>query len=76
MIIENKLTKRKYRKLILQEFLFGSKSSLIMLGLYCLAWRILYSIAKVGKLKTNVPIFLGVSFFLILMIIHIKKFRI
>lgn len=71
MIIENKLTKRKYRSLVLNELLFGNIRAIIMLVLYCLAWRILYSVAKAGQLKRNVPLFLGVSFILLLILINI-----
>ncbi|MDF2884321.1 MAG: repeat-containing glycosyl hydrolase, partial [Clostridiaceae bacterium] len=71
MIIENKLTKRKYRSLVLRELLFGNIRTIIMLVLYCIAWRILYSVAKVGQLKRNVPLFLGVSFILLLILINI-----
>ena len=71
MIIENKFTKKEYRKLILQELIFGRKSILIMLGLYCVEWRVLYSIAKVGLLKRNIPIFLGVGFLFIVTLIYI-----
>jgi hypothetical protein len=34
-------------------------------------WRILYSITKVGQLKTNIPIFVGISFLLLLIFIRI-----
>lgn len=71
MIIENKLTKRKYRNLVLSELLFGNIRTIIMLVLYCLGWRILYSVAKVGQLKRNVPLFLGISFILLAILINI-----
>ncbi|MGX6445733.1 hypothetical protein ACWM35_21155 [Neobacillus sp. K501] len=71
MVVENKLTKKLYRRLILRDLLFGSKSSLISLLLYVLLWRVLYTITKIGQLKTNVPIFLGISLILIFVFIHI-----
>ncbi|MBS4214793.1 hypothetical protein [Neobacillus rhizophilus] len=71
MAIENKLTKKLYRRLILRYLFFGSKSSLFILLLYIMWWRILYTITKIGQMKTNIPIFLGISFLLLLMFIHI-----
>lgn len=71
MIIENKLTKKEYRRLVFLELLLGRGSTFIMLGLYPIAWRVLYSIAKVGQLKRNVPIFLGVGFLIILVLLYV-----
>lgn len=70
MIIENKLTKKEFRKLILKELIFGRKISLIIFGLYCMLWKTSYSIAKIGGLRKNVPIFLGISLLLLLMLIY------
>lgn len=71
MVIENKLSKKRYKKLIVLDLLFGSKSSLIILLLYVMWWRVLYTITKIGQLKTNIPIFLGISCLLLFMFIHI-----
>lgn len=71
MVIENKLTKKLYKRLILQDLIFGSKSSLIILLLYVMLWRVLYTITKIGQLKTNIPIFLGISLMVLLTFIHI-----
>lgn len=71
MVIENKLTKALYRRLILRDLVFERKSTFIVLLLYVLLWRILYSITEVGQLKTNIPIFVGISFLLLLMFIRI-----
>ena len=71
MVIENKLTKKLYRRLILRDLIFGSKSSLIILLLYGMLWRVLYTITKIGQLKTNIPIFLGICFLLLLTVIYI-----
>ena len=71
MIIENKLTKRKYRNLVLSELLFGSFRAIIILVIYCLGWRILYSVAKAGQLKKNIPLFLGVCFILLIILINV-----
>lgn len=71
MVIENKLTKKLFGILFLRDLIFGSKSSLIILLLYVMWWRVLYIITKIGQLKTNIPIFLGISFLLLLMFIHI-----
>jgi hypothetical protein len=71
MVIENKLTKKLYGRLILRDLIFESKSSLIILLLYAILWRILYTITKIGQLKMNIPIFLGISLLLLLTFIHI-----
>jgi hypothetical protein len=71
MVIENKLTKNLYRGLILRDLFLGSKSSLIIVLLYGMLWRVLYTITKIGHLKTNIPIFIGISFLLLLTFIHI-----
>ncbi|WP_423798314.1 hypothetical protein [Neobacillus sp. SAB-20_R2A] len=66
MVVENKLTKKLYRRLMLRDLFLGSKSSLFILLLYIMWWRILYTITKIGQLKTNIPIFLGISFLVLL----------
>ncbi|MCH6267679.1 hypothetical protein [Neobacillus citreus] len=71
MVVENKLTKKLYRRLMLRDLFLGSKSSLFILLLYIMWWRILYTITKIGQLKTNIPIFIGISFLLLFMFIHI-----
>ncbi|MFB6468202.1 YcxB family protein [Cytobacillus sp. Hz8] len=71
MVIENKLTKRLYRRMILQDLLFGTINGLVFFVLYVLLWRILYTITKIGQLKTNLPIFLGISFLLFAMVIRV-----
>jgi hypothetical protein len=65
MVTENPLTKKIYRNLILRDLVFGSKSSLVLLLLYVLLWRVLYSITKIGQLRTNLPIFLGLVLLLV-----------
>ncbi|MCM3764508.1 hypothetical protein [Neobacillus niacini] len=49
----------------------GSKSTLIILLLYVLLWRVTYTISLIGQLKTNIPIFLALCFLLLVMFIHI-----
>lgn len=71
MIIENKLTRKTYKRLVFLELLLGRWSTLIMLGLYFIAWKVFYSIARVGQLKRNLPVFLGVSFILVVMLFYI-----
>jgi hypothetical protein len=71
MVIENKLTKKLYGRLVLRDLIFESKSSWIILLLYAILWRILYTITKIGQLKTNIPIFFGISLLLLLTFIHI-----
>lgn len=71
MLLENKLTKKLYGRLILRDLVFGSKSSFILLLLYVMLWRFLYTITKIGQLKINIPIFLGISFLLLLTFIYI-----
>lgn len=70
LVLENKLTKKTYRRMFLRDFLFGSKGSVVMLFLYALLWRVMYTITKIGQLKTNIPLFLGISFLLVLMLIY------
>jgi hypothetical protein len=70
VIIKN-ISKKLYRRLILGDLIFGSKSSLLLLLLYIMLWRVLYSITKIGQLKTNIPIFLGLLFLLLLTFIYI-----
>lgn len=70
MIIENKLTRKTYKRLVFLELLLGRWSTPIMLGLYCIAWRVLYSIARVGQLKRNLPVFFGISFILVVMLFY------
>jgi hypothetical protein len=71
MVIENKLTKKLYGRLVLRDLIFESKSSWIILLLYAILWRILYTITRIGQLKTNIPIFFGISLLLLLTFIHI-----
>jgi hypothetical protein len=71
MVIENILTKKLYGRLVLRDLIFESKSSWILLLLYVIFWRILYTITKIGQLKTNIPIFFGISLLLLLMFIRI-----
>jgi hypothetical protein len=70
MVSEIKLTKKLYRNCVLRDLFFGSKTSLIILLLYGMWWRVLYTITKIGQLKTNIPIFLGISFLLLVTFIH------
>jgi hypothetical protein len=71
MVIENKLTKKLYGRLVLRNLIFESKSSWIILLLYAILWRILYIITRIGQLKTNIPILFGISFLLLLRFIYI-----
>jgi hypothetical protein len=71
MVIENILTKKLYGRLVLRDLIFESKISWIILLLYAILWRILYTITKIGQLKTNIPIFFGISLLLLLMFIRI-----
>lgn len=71
MEMENKLTKKLYQKMVIRDFMLGSKSSLIILALYAILWKVMYTITKIGQLKTNIPLFIGVSFLLVLVLIHI-----
>lgn len=71
MVVENKLTRKLYSRLVLRDLIFGSKSSLIILLLYGALWRVFYTITKIGQLKTTIPIFLGISLLLLLTFIHI-----
>lgn len=71
MVIENTLTKRQYGRLLFWDLILGSNSSLIILLLYGMLWQVLYTITKIGQLKTNIPIFLGISILLVLTFIHI-----
>lgn len=71
MKIENKMTKKVYRKLLLQELLFGSKSSLFILVFYILLWKVTYTITKIGQLKTNIPLFLGISILILCVLTYI-----
>ncbi|WP_462412860.1 hypothetical protein [Neobacillus sp. Marseille-QA0830] len=71
MVIKNTLTKKLYRRLILRDLIFGSKSSLMILLLYVFLWRSLYTITQIGQLKVNVPIFLGLSLLLVIVLFRI-----
>ena len=71
MIIENKLTKNQYRALVLKEVMLGRKINFVTLGLYLAMWRVLYSLAKVGNLRTNLPIFFVIGLLLLLMVVEI-----
>ncbi|CEG25454.1 hypothetical protein [Bacillus sp. B-jedd] len=71
MIIENKLTKKVYRRLVLRDLIFGGKSSMVWLPLYLLWWYIIYTITKIGQLKTNIPFFLGISILLVGMLVRV-----
>ncbi|UFT97947.1 hypothetical protein KO561_12090 [Radiobacillus kanasensis] len=64
--MENKLTKKMYRKLILRDLFLESKSTWVMLALYAILWRVMYTISNIGQLKTNIPLFLGISLLLFL----------
>lgn len=70
MVIENKLNKRKYRNLVFHELLYG-KCSIAIIVLYFMAWKILYSVAKAGNLKRNLPSLLVIFFLLLLILIYI-----
>ncbi|WP_172799148.1 hypothetical protein [Bacillus sp. FJAT-29814] len=65
------MNKKLYRRLLLGDLFFGSRSSLIILLLYVMLWRVTYTITLIGQLKTNIPIFLALCSFLLVMFIHI-----
>ncbi|RHW43514.1 hypothetical protein D1B31_02325 [Neobacillus notoginsengisoli] len=71
MIRNNTVSKSYYRRLILRDLIFGSKSSLVLLVLYVALWRITYTITKIGQLKTNIPIFIGLCILMFLTFIYI-----
>lgn len=70
VIIENKLTKKIYRRMVLRNELFGSKSSLAILVLYVMLWRVMYTITKIGQLKTTIPLFLLMSLLILILLIY------
>ncbi|MEK5522874.1 hypothetical protein B5V89_18915 [Heyndrickxia sporothermodurans] len=70
MIIENKLTKKIYRRMVLRNELFGSKTSLTILVLYVILWRVTYTITKIGQLKTTIPLFLIIIFLILTLLIY------
>lgn len=71
MIIENKLTKKVYSRFILRDLIFGGNTGMVLLPLYLLWWYIIYTITKVGQLKTNIPFFLGISILLVGMLVRV-----
>jgi len=71
MVTENKLSKKIYQGLIIRDLMFESKSSILILLLYMMWWRVMYTITKIGQLKTNIPLFLGISLLVLLMFSHI-----
>lgn len=71
MKVSNKLSKGTYRKLVWMELIFGRTINFLMLLVYALAFRTLYSIAKVGQIRKNLPILFLFFIVLLGMIIEI-----
>lgn len=71
MLVNNKLTKKLYRRFVLRDLFLGSKSSIVIVLLYAMLWRVLHTITRIGQLKTNIPLFLGISFLLLLILLYL-----
>ncbi|QTN00557.1 hypothetical protein ERJ70_15385 [Sediminibacillus dalangtanensis] len=68
--MRNPLSKKIYRRMLLRDLFFGRLHSWILLLLYALLWKVLFTITKIGQLKTNVPLFMVIGAGLLFLLIY------